>query len=221
MKPSIKLFSLFTYTFICISSAEIIRYQDLSWSTDIIRNGKETALSNSMIAHLETAFMSAEDLAKKCSTGIRISVKISHFKPTQLVVLNDYKSNLKLQPIPCIGWREYSHIDTNAMTLNRTTKVLDQDSLKNSPKLIGTSDLWKVLNQEEIPDFNLTYNGGDSVIVELFADGKFKKLVYSNPSLYPQKQNLEFRKALHNLLTELKIETSGIVYLKPDPSSEN
>lgn len=94
-----------------------------------------------------------------------------------------------------------SHPVTGVCPVTRSWQRVPSGS---SSALLGEqSPLWKLKNQSEIEGFKTRVADGYSVEVELFAGGKRKTLRYSNPEAYEQVENLQFRAALHLLLSNL------------------
>jgi hypothetical protein len=179
---------------------------------DPINNQACTLLSFGRIAMNETRHLSTEDLAKRCSTGLRLTMKGEFEEPTSIVVLIQLKSFVRLEGIPLTGWREYWFVDTSALTVNRVTKILELVDSEKIAKVISESPLWNLKTQREIADFELRVLGGYNVEVELFSGGRSKSLQYSNPDEYEQVENLQFRAGIHKLLSDLKLSSDKFVY---------
>lgn len=171
-------------------------------------------LKNARIAMEETRSYSTKELASRCSTGMRISSKGAFGEPESFVILFDFKSGVDPDPAgkSAIGWHEYWFGDTSALTINRVTKVLELDNRKALVEAITMSPLWTLKGQREIEGFEFRFVDGYSVEVELFSGGRSKRLHYSNPDSYEQNENLQFRAALHKLLSDLGLSSAGFVF---------
>lgn len=178
---------------------------------DSVNNRSFTLLMNGRIAMNETRFLPAEKLAKRCSTGVRVTSKGAFGEPVSIVILFDLWLNTNLKRVPAAGWREYWFADQSALTINRVTKFLELKDEKKLGQTITKSPLWTLKSQHEIEGFKFGTVDGYSVEVELFSGGRSKHLSYSNPDSYPEKENLQFRTALHNLLGDLGLSSDGFV----------
>ena len=184
-----------------------------SWRQgDTIINHACMLLADGRVAMNETRYVSAEDLAKRCSTGLRITSKGAFEEPESIVVLFGLKSNARLEGIQAVGWQEYWFADTSALTINRVTKILELKDNEQLAKVIAATSLWNLKNQDEIEGFKDGVADGYSVEVELFSEGHSKQLHYSNPDAYDQNENLQFRAALHKLLADLGLSSDKFVY---------
>jgi hypothetical protein len=209
---SMKLCIATVFVFNAIGAlAEVQPVGEPSAPGDSIGRESMVLLSDGRIALKEVRSLDARTLAKRCDCGVRVVSDPAFGEPHSFVMLFGYKSHAKLRGIEEIAWREYFYEDSIALTLNRVTKFIPVLERKKLEATIRSSDLWKIVDQDEIPDFKFSVADGYQLTVQLFHKGKLKELSYSNPESYPQPENRTFLVQLGRLLADLGSSPDGLI----------